>query len=116
MGDFQSKYPWELCTTMTIGAWGYQPDAKLKTRDEIILLLVSAVGRDGNLLLNVGPRPDGQIDPAYAARLREVGEWLKQYGQSICGTGGPIFRETLVSPPTMIERFFFTLPSRVTRE
>lgn len=90
MGDFQSKYPWELCSTITIGAWGYQPGAKVKSRDDILLLLVGAVGRDGNLLLNVGPRPDGQIDPAQAERLREVGDWLRKYGQSIYGTrGGP---------------------------
>ena len=90
MGEFQSKYPWELCTTITAGAWGYQPDAKVKSRDEILLLLVSAVGRDGNLLLNVGPRPDGQIEPAQAKRLREVGDWLRLYGKSIYETrGGP---------------------------
>jgi len=90
MGDFESKYPWELCTTITVGAWGYQPHAKVKSRDEILLLLVRAVGRDGNLLLNVGPRPDGQIDPEQAERLREVGDWLHQYGQSIYETrGGP---------------------------
>lgn len=90
LGDFDNQSPWELCTTLTEGAWGYQPDAKMKSRDAILWLLVSAVGRDGNLLLNVGPRPDGQIDPAHAARLREVGEWLEKYGQSIYGTrGGP---------------------------
>ena len=90
MGDFQSKYPWELCTTITVGAWGYQPGARVKSRDDILLLLVGAVGRDGNLLLNVGPRPDGQIEPAQAERLQEVGDWLRQYGQSIYGTrGGP---------------------------
>jgi alpha-L-fucosidase len=51
---------------------------------------VSAVGRDGNFILNVGPQPDGQISPAYAARLREMGEWLHQYGESIYATrGGP---------------------------
>ena len=51
---------------------------------------MGAVGRDGNLLLNVGPRPDGQIEPEHAARLREVGDWLKRYGQSIYATrGGP---------------------------
>ena len=56
----------------------------------MIRLLVSAVGRDGNFILNVGPRPDGQIDPAHAARLREIGEWLHQYGESIYATrGGP---------------------------
>lgn len=90
MGDFQSKYPWELCSTITFGAWGYQPGAKVKSLDDILLLLVGAVGRGGNLLLNVGPRPDGQIDPAQAERLREVGDWLHKYGQSIYGTrGGP---------------------------
>jgi alpha-L-fucosidase len=90
LGDFDSHDPWELCTTLTEGAWGYQPNAKMKSRDAIIGLLVSAVGRDGNLLLNVGPRPDGQIDPAHAARLKEVGDWLGKYGQSIYATrGGP---------------------------
>jgi alpha-L-fucosidase len=75
---------------LTEGAWGYVPGAKIKTLDHLIRLLVSAAGRDGNFLLNVGPRPDGQIDPAYAARLREMGAWLHQYGQSIYATrGGP---------------------------
>jgi alpha-L-fucosidase len=48
------------------------------------------VGRDGNFILNVGPRPDGQIDPAQAERLREIGAWLGKYGESIYSTrGGP---------------------------
>ncbi len=90
IGSFDNKHPWELCTTLTTGAWGYQPNAKIKSRDDVIRLLVGAVGRDGNLLLNVGPRPDGQIEPAQAERLSEVGDWLKQYGQSIYKTrGGP---------------------------
>ena len=47
-------------------------------------------GRDGNLLLNVGPRPDGQIDPPQVQRLKEIGEWLGKYGESIYATrGGP---------------------------
>jgi alpha-L-fucosidase len=90
MGDFDNRHPWELCTTITEGAWGYQPNAKVKSFDQIVKLLVGAVGRDGNLLLNVGPRPDGQIEPAQAQRLKEVGDWLKTNGQSIYGTrGGP---------------------------
>ena len=90
MGNFDNQHPWELCTTLTTGAWGYQPNAKIKSRDDVVRLLVGAVGRDGNLLLNVGPRPDGQIEPAQAERLREVGDWLKLYGQSIYATrGGP---------------------------
>jgi alpha-L-fucosidase len=90
LGDFDNQHPWELCTTIAEGAWGYKVNAKVKTRDETIRLLVSAVGRDGNFLLNVGPRPDGQIEPEQARVLREVGDWLKQYGQSIYATrGGP---------------------------
>jgi len=90
LGDFENRFPWELCTTLTDGAWGYVPDAKIKSLDHLIRLLVSAVGRDGNFILNVGPQPDGQISPAYAARLREMGEWLHQYGESIYATrGGP---------------------------
>jgi alpha-L-fucosidase len=90
VGKFDNLHPWELCTTLTTGAWGYQPNAKVKPLNDVIRLLVAAVGRDGNLLLNVGPRPDGQIEPEQAERLREVGDWLKRYGQSIYATrGGP---------------------------
>jgi alpha-L-fucosidase len=90
MGAFNNQQPWELCTTLSEGAWGYQAGAKVKSLDACIRLLVGAVGRDGNLLLNVGPHPDGQIDPEHAKRLSEVGDWLKQFGVSIYGTrGGP---------------------------
>lgn len=90
MGDFNNKYPWELCTTLTRGAWGYQPNASIKSFDTLIHLLVGAVGRDGNLLLNVPPRADGEIEPAYVERLHEIGDWLRRYGESIYSTrGGP---------------------------
>ena len=56
----------------------------------MLRLLANVAGRDGNLLLNVGPGPDGRIDPAQAARLREIGAWLGKYGESIYATrGGP---------------------------
>jgi alpha-L-fucosidase len=55
-----------------------------------IQLLANVAGRDGNLLLNVGPGPDGRIDAAQADRLREIGAWLGKHGDSIYGTrGGP---------------------------
>ena len=90
LGNFENRFPWELCTTITDGPWGYDPTAKIKSLDQLIRLFVSAVGRDGNFILNVGPRPDGQIDPPQAERLREIGAWLARYGQSIYATrGGP---------------------------
>jgi alpha-L-fucosidase len=53
-------------------------------------MLIGGAGGDGNILLNVGPRPDGVIDPEQASRLKDVGDWLAKYGESIYGTrGGP---------------------------
>lgn len=89
LGDFDNRHPWELCTTIA-GAWGYQAGMLPKPLDHYIRLLVNVVGRDGNLLLNVGPRPDGRIDQPQVERLREIGNWLGKYGQSIYATrGGP---------------------------
>jgi alpha-L-fucosidase len=89
LGDFDNQHPWELCTTIA-GAWGYQPNMQPKPLKHYIQLLAKVAGRDGNLLLNVGPRPDGQIDPPQMERLREIGAWLGKYGQSIYATrGGP---------------------------
>jgi hypothetical protein len=93
LGDFGNRYPWELCTTITEGSWGYQPNAKVKSFATLIDLLVGAAGRDGNMLLNVGPKPDGTIDEAQAERVREIGQWLSANGESIYGTrGGPWLR------------------------
>ena len=52
--------------------------------------LASCAGGDGNLLLNVGPMPSGEIEPRQVARLRQVGDWLRRNGDSVYGTrGGP---------------------------
>jgi alpha-L-fucosidase len=90
LGNFDNEHPWELCTTIVSGPWGWKPEAPVKSLRQLLHLLVGAAGRDGNFLLNVGPRPDGQIDPPQAQRLREIGAWLTRHGQSIYGTrGGP---------------------------
>jgi alpha-L-fucosidase len=70
--------------------WAWKPDDKLKSFEEVLRILVQTVTGDGNLLLNVGPMPDGRIEPRQADRLRELGAWLRQYGESIYSTrGGP---------------------------
>ncbi|MBV9181469.1 MAG: alpha-L-fucosidase [Acidobacteria bacterium] len=90
LGEFDNGTPWELCTTIVEGAWGYEKGSKVKPLARLLQILVGAVGRDGNFLLNVGPRPDGEIDPGQVERLQEIGAWLRQNGESIYATrGGP---------------------------
>lgn len=70
-------------------AWGGSKDG-VKSFAACLEMLVRCAGGDGNLLLNVGPMPTGQIAPKQADRLKELGAWLAKYGQSIYGTrGGP---------------------------
>jgi alpha-L-fucosidase len=59
--------------------------------DSCIHLLVSVVCQDGNLLLNVGPKPDGEIEPAQAQRLEEIGSFLSKYGESVYNTRGGVW-------------------------
>jgi alpha-L-fucosidase len=66
-------------------------DEQHKSVPELIRLLVRAAGANANLLLNIGPRPDGTIPPAQETRLRALGAWLAANGTSIYATrGGPI--------------------------
>jgi alpha-L-fucosidase len=83
--------PLETCLTIN-ESWGYNAaDTRFKSAEEIVRALVGAAGRGANLLLNVGPRPDGTIGPESRQRLVDVGKWLAAYGDSIYGTrGGPI--------------------------
>jgi alpha-L-fucosidase len=83
--------PFEMCETIN-NSWGYNKnDGSYKSTKQIVQLLVRAAGYDANLLLNVGPRPDGVIQPEFVKRLAEVGDWLKANGETVYGTrGGPV--------------------------
>ncbi len=85
------RLPLETCDTIN-GAWGYNAsDKNFKSVPDLIRYLVRAAGRDANFLLNVGPRPDGTLDPESVKRLEGIGAWLATHGQSVYGTrGGPI--------------------------
>ncbi|UCC97663.1 MAG: alpha-L-fucosidase [Phycisphaerales bacterium] len=90
IGKFQSDRPWETCMTIC-RQWAWKPDDEMKSFAQCIRTLVNVVGGDGNFLFNVGPMPDGRIEPQQVERLREMGAWLKEYGSSIYATrGGPI--------------------------
>jgi alpha-L-fucosidase len=60
----------------------------MMNRDSCIRLLVTVVCQDGNLLLNAGPKPDGDIEPAQVQRLKDIGRFLMKFGESIYGTRG----------------------------
>jgi len=83
--------PLETCETIN-GAWGYNAnDKRFKSTKDLIHYLVRAAGNNANFLLNVGPMPNGKIQPEFADRLKQVGAWLEKNGETIYGTrGGPL--------------------------
>lgn len=95
IGKFQTDRAWESCVTLTEcadgGGWSYRPDGHTRGFAECVRMLVSCATGDGNLLLNVGPLPSGEIDPRQVEVLKQMGQWLGKYGESIYGTrGGPL--------------------------
>ena len=82
--------PLETCETIN-NSWGFNiNDQKYKTVKQIVHYIVNAAGRNSNFLLNVGPMPNGKIQPEFTDTLAAVGQWMKQYGESIYGTRGNI--------------------------
>jgi alpha-L-fucosidase len=81
-----SRLPLETCETMN-GMWGYKiEDQNYKSAKEIIHLLVRAAGKNANLLMNIGPQPNGELPQTALDRLKEVGAWLNENGETIYGT------------------------------
>jgi len=91
VGRFQPHRAWESCITLC-RQWAWKPNDRMKSLKECIDILVLCVGGDGNLLLNVGPMPTGEIEPRQVARLKEIGAWLKRWGEAIYATRGGPFR------------------------
>ena len=83
--------PWETCMTMN-DTWAYNKrDSNYKSSTTLIRMLVEVASKGGNFLLNVGPTPEGTIQPEFQERLRDVGRWMEVNGESIYGsTYGPI--------------------------
>ena len=85
-GQAISRLPLETCQTMN-GMWGYKVvDQNYKSVETLIRYLVSAAGKGANLLLNVGPQPNGELPEAAIERLKAMGEWLAVYGETIYAT------------------------------
>ncbi len=78
---------WEACQTFN-GSWGYDRDnCDWKSVDLLVRMLVDAVSKGGNMLLNVGPTARGTWEPAAVERLEGIGEWMDLHGRSIYGCG-----------------------------
>ena len=93
VGGFQNDRPWESCMTIA-NQWAWKPNDEVKTLEQCLHTLIRTAGGDGNLLFNVGPKPDGTIEPLQVDRLEEMGKWLGKYGYSIYGTRGGPFKPT----------------------
>ena len=81
-----SALPLEMCQTMN-GMWGYKvADQDYKSVPELVRLIVKAASKGSNLLLNIGPQPDGCLPALSLDRLAGIGEWMSKYGESVYGT------------------------------
>ena len=93
IGDYNDQRPWETC--MTIGdSWAYVPNDNYKSAADCVQTLARCIGGDGNLLLNIGPRSDGTVDPTQADRLRSIAKWMKVHSHSVYGTRGGPYKPT----------------------
>jgi len=109
VGNFNLDFPWESC--ITIGTqWAWKPNDKLKTLQECIQTLIKTASGNGNLLFNVGPMMDGRIEQRQVDLLKQMGDWLKVYGESIYGTkGGPYMPNSIFSSTRKDNKVFVHL-------
>ncbi len=86
--------PLETCNTMN-GMWGYKvKDTDYKDTPTLVRYLVRAASMGANLLLNIGPRPDGRLPDQSLERLKEIGAWMRANGETVYGTEAGDFKET----------------------
>ncbi len=84
---------WEACVTINNDSWGYNKyETEFKTTRDLIRMLIEIVSKGGNLLLNVGPMPDGRIQDEFVTRLNAIGAWMKVNSESIYATTASPFR------------------------
>ncbi|NEU67222.1 alpha-L-fucosidase [Spirosoma agri] len=83
--DHYMPIPWETCMTMG-NSWSYIPKENFKSARKLVQTLVDVVAKNGNLLLNVAPGPDGEWHEEAYQRMQEIGKWIATNGESVYGT------------------------------
>ena len=78
--------PWQSDTSVSIKSWGYVRNDTYRTAGSLLTDLIDIVSKNGNLLLNVGPRADGTIPTQIRTVLLQMGGWLRVNGEAIYGT------------------------------
>lgn len=80
------QFFWQTDTAVASNSWGYTEQNQYKSPRELIQVLVDVAAKNGTLLLNIGPKPDGSITDEDTAVLKAIGKWLKQNGEAIYDT------------------------------
>lgn len=87
-------FPWEACTSITYPVYAYEPNAKMLTADELITMFNRTLCGGGNLLVNIGPKPDGQMPEEQVERLYELTDWINRNREAVYATKGGFLRQT----------------------
>ena len=91
--ETQLDFPWESCIPLS-DDWGWVPRPRYKSPEKVIGTLIEIVAKGGNLVLGVGPSPEGLIEPEAVNRLKKIGAWLNKNGKAIYNTTiTPYFNE-----------------------
>lgn len=99
--------PWETCMTIN-NTWAYRPkDRNFKSAESLIRNMVEIISRGGNFLLDVGPQPDGRIQPEFVERLEAVGKWVHLNADAIYGSSfGPVQGENAFRTTTRLSNVY----------
>ena len=116
IGRLNMREPLESCITLC-NQWAWKPNDKMKSLKECIRTLATTAGGNGNLLLNVGPMMDGRMEARQVTRLKEIGQWLKKYGESIYATkGGPYLPNEIFTTTRKGNKIYLHILQRGTGE
>ncbi len=110
------KLPLETCETLN-GSWGFNiTDKNYKSVKELVHYVVKAASLNANFLLNIGPNPDGTIQQEFVDRLKGLGDWMKENGESVYGTRGDIIKEqqwgVITAKEKALYAHIFTAPNQ----